>query len=294
MNMQHPGGCVPAGQAQDTPSAETSRQLRIHGHIVRVSERPGIGRPLVLCNGIGAALGVLQPLVETLDPLIPTIRFDVPGIGASPAPRLPYSFAWMAHVVGTILEHLGYGRADILGISWGGALAQQFAFQNPRRCARLVLANTATGCLMVPARPAVLAMMLTPRRYRDKEFARRVAPMLYGGELRNRPEIAAAILEGHSQPPTLRGYALQLAAGVGWSSLPALPLVRQPTLVLAGDDDPIVPLVNARIMTHLLPRATLHVFHDGHLGLLTSARTLGPVISKFLRPDQPQPSRERT
>jgi pimeloyl-ACP methyl ester carboxylesterase len=79
------------------------------------------------------------------------------------------------------------------------------------------------------------------------------------------------------------GYLLQLLAGVGWSSLPALPLIRQPTLVLAGSDDPIIPLVNARIMTRLLPHATLHVFDDGHLGLVTLADELGPLVSGFLR-----------
>jgi pimeloyl-ACP methyl ester carboxylesterase len=79
------------------------------------------------------------------------------------------------------------------------------------------------------------------------------------------------------------GYLLQLMAGVGWSSLPFLPMIRQPTLVLAGNDDPVIPLVNARVMTHLLPHATLRVFDDGHLGLITSASLLGPAVSDFLR-----------
>ena len=73
------------------------------------------------------------------------------------------------------------------------------------------------------------------------------------------------------------GYFLQLLAGLGWTSFPALRLVRQPTLILAGNDDPLIPLVNARIMRALLPHATLHVYDDGHLGLLTSADELGPL-----------------
>ena len=77
------------------------------------------------------------------------------------------------------------------------------------------------------------------------------------------------------------GYILQLLAGVGSSSLPALPIIRQPSLVLAGNDDPIVPLVNARIMHALLANASLHAFDDGHLGLLTSADELGPLVSRF-------------
>ena len=77
------------------------------------------------------------------------------------------------------------------------------------------------------------------------------------------------------------GYFLQLLAGVGWTSLPALPLIRQPTLILAGNDDPIIPLVNARIMRTLLPHASLHVYDDGHLGLLTAADELGPLVSRL-------------
>jgi pimeloyl-ACP methyl ester carboxylesterase len=75
---------------------------------------------------------------------------------------------------------------------------------------------------------------------------------------------------------------LQLLAGVGWSSLPALPLIRQPTLILAGKDDPIIPLVNARIMRALLPNARVHVYDDGHLRLPTAADELGPLVSRFL------------
>jgi len=78
------------------------------------------------------------------------------------------------------------------------------------------------------------------------------------------------------------GYVLQLLAGLGWSSLPALPTIRQPTLILAGNDDPIIPLVNAHLMRALLPHAQLHVYDDGHLGLITSAEELGPLVSQFL------------
>jgi len=63
-----------------------------------------------------------------------------------------------------------------------------------------------------------------------------------------------------------------------------LPWIRQPTLLLAGDDDPIVPLLNARIMRRLLPDAELHIYHGGHLGLLTEAAELAPVVDRFLTP----------
>ena len=71
-------------------------------------------------------------------------------------------------------------------------------------------------------------------------------------------------------------------AGIGWTSLPRLPRLAQPTLILAGDDDPIIPLVNARIMHRLIPRSELHIYHGGHLDLATDAEHLAPVVEAFL------------
>jgi pimeloyl-ACP methyl ester carboxylesterase len=78
-----------------------------------------------------------------------------------------------------------------------------------------------------------------------------------------------------------RAPLFQQLAVLGWTSLPYLRSIKQPTLILAGDDDPLVPMVNARIMRSLLPHARVHVFHDGHLGLLTSAGDLAPRIERF-------------
>jgi poly(3-hydroxyalkanoate) depolymerase len=261
------------------------RTVRVLGHDVRVSVRPGTepGPPLLLCNGIGASLDLLQPFVDAVDPRIEVVRFDVPGVGGSPSPRMPYNFPVLAWFVGQLLDELGYDRYDVLGISWGGGLAQQLAFQHPRRCRRVVLASTGTGTLMVPGKVNVLSKMLTPRRYRDADYAREIAADLYGGRMREQPAEVQALMHDQSRIGTRSGYVLQLLAGVGWSSLPALPLIRQRTLILAGTDDPIIPLVNARIMQRLLPHATLHVFDDGHLGLITAADELGPLVSTFLR-----------
>ena len=259
-------------------------RVRVLGHEVRVVVRPGTGSgpPLVLCNGIGASLDLLQPFVDEVDPRIEVVRFDVPGVGGSPAPKVPYNFAMLAWFVGRLVDELGYDRFDALGISWGGGLAQQLAFQYPRRCRRLVLVATGTGMLMVPGGLGVLSKMLTPRRYRDPTYAKAIAPVLYGGRMRRRPDEVRHVLYEQERLGSRTGYALQLLAGVGWTSLPALPLIRQPTLVLAGNDDPLIPLANAQIMRALLPHATLHVYDDGHLGLLTAADELGPLVSRFL------------
>jgi poly(3-hydroxyalkanoate) depolymerase len=267
---------------------ERLHHVTAYGHEIRVAQRipndsSRAGRPLVLCNGIGASLDLLQPFVDALDPAIPVVRFDVPGVGGSPLPPVPYNYASLSLLLGKVLDKLGYDEFDVLGISWGGGLAQQLAFQNPRRVRRVVLVSTATGMLMVPGRPSVLSKMITPRRYRDADYAAKIAGTIYGGSARAKPMAAMHALHDQSRVGSRRGYLLQLLAGAGWTSLPFLPFIRQPVLLLAGDDDPIIPLVNARVMKNLLPRATMHVYPDGHLGLITRASELAPVVATFLR-----------
>jgi poly(3-hydroxyalkanoate) depolymerase len=265
---------------------EVVRSVTAAGRTLRVSVRPGTDAavpPLLLCNGIGASLEVLQPFVDALDGRRTVVRFDVPGVGGSPRPVVPYVLSTLTPVLVSVLVKLGYDRpVDVLGLSWGGGLAQQFALQHRRRCRRLVLAATGTGSLMVPGHPRVLSKMLTPRRHRDPDYARRIAGEIYGGSMRTEPQRAARVLHAATRLGPRRGYYYQLAASTGWSSLPFLRLIRQPTLVLAGDDDPIVPVVNARIMARLIPDAQLHVYRGGHIALVTEADELAPVVEEFL------------
>jgi len=232
-------------------------------------------------NGIGVNLEVLQQFVDTLDPAIEVIRFDVPGTGDSPVPLIPYRFSGLAWLVTKMLDQLGYQQIDVLGVSWGGALAQQFAFQYLIRCRRLILVSTGTGGFMVPGNPAALAKIATPRRYLDPAYMAQIAGEIYGGKMRTRPELA------HEFARTARlgsglGYFYQMLGGAGWSSIFWLHKLRQPTLILHGDDDPLVPLVNAKIMHGLIPHSKLYIFHDGHLGLGTSAWEITQVVEKFL------------
>jgi poly(3-hydroxyalkanoate) depolymerase len=261
------------------------RTVTVGGRVLRVAVRPGDGTltPLLLMNGIGASLEVLEPFVDALDPRREVIRFDVPGVGGSPRPVVPYTMATFTPVVAGLLDQLGHREAvDVLGFSWGGGLAQQFAFQHRRRCRRLVLAATGMGSLMVPAHPRVLSRMLTPRRHRDPGYTTAIAGDIYGGTMRQHPEEAARALHSHTRLGPRRGYYYQLLAGAGWSSLPLLPLLRQRTLVIGGDDDPIIPAINPRLMARLIPGAELHLYRGGHLALVTEAHELAPVVERFL------------
>jgi pimeloyl-ACP methyl ester carboxylesterase len=178
-------------------------------------------------------------------------------------------------------------------VSWGGLLAQQVALATPRRVRRVVLANTHFGLGSAPASPAALRALLSTRRYRDADaFAAALAH--FGGEF------DAEVLLGHvaarlATPPTRRGYLFQVLSVSAWTSLPLLPLLRRPVLLLAGADDPAVPAVNARAMSWLLPDSELVVVpRGGHLMLFDRSAELAPMIVRFLDGDRgPRRSRER-
>jgi poly(3-hydroxyalkanoate) depolymerase len=206
----------------------------------------------------------------------------VPGVGGSPAASVPYGFPGNAYLAVRMLRQLGYSRADVLGLSWGGGLAQQMAIQYPRFVRRLVLVSTGTGSVMVPGRLGVLAKMATPRRFNDPVYAASIIGDMYGGSARTHPDRALRLLGDDLRPASRIGYLHQLLAGVVWTSLPWLPFIRQETLILAGDDDPIVPAINARIMRRLLPHATLAVYRGGHVALVTDAEEIAPIVAGFL------------
>jgi poly(3-hydroxyalkanoate) depolymerase len=184
----------------------------------------------------------------------------------------------------SLLDEAGYGRVDVLGVSFGGGVAQELAHLAPKRVRRLVLAATMPGLGGVPGDPRVLAAMATPRRYHSPDHFRRVAPRIYGGATRHDPDGALlAAQHRFAHPPSVAGYVGQLYAMSGWSSLRYLHRLPQRTLVLAGDDDPIVPLVNGRILARRIPRARLVVVPGGgHLFLLEQAAGMARLVTEFL------------
>jgi poly(3-hydroxyalkanoate) depolymerase len=279
-------GWIP-GRMRKVGAPQRMRILAAGGRSLRVSVREGTPgwTPLLLCNGIGVSLELLQPFVDALDPRRPVIRFDMPGVGGSPAPVMPYHLVTLPSMLAGLLDQLGYEQADVLGISWGGALAQQFALSRPDRVRRLVLVATAPGVIMVPASPSVLMRMISPRRHRDPDYSARIAGELYGGSARENPIVARDLLHATTRLGPAWGYYYQLLSGAGWTSLPFLPKLRPPTLILAGDDDPIIPVANAKIMHRLIPRSELHIYRGGHLELAADAGRMGAVVEAFLDAD---------
>lgn len=256
--------------------------IDVDGQTLRVGimDKPGNRPPLLMFNGIGANLELAEPFMEALDETS-SIIFDIPGIGGSPAPSFPYRPSTLARLSKRLVQGLGHERVDVSGVSWGGGLAQQFAHQYPGMCRRLVLAATAPGWTMVPGSLAVISKMASPRRYTDPGYMRSIAAEIYGGDFRTDPTLInrhATAMKG----ATRTGYALQLLAMTGWTSLPWLWTLRQPTLVMAGTDDPLVPVANAKLLSALIPRARLELVDDGHLFMVTRPQSSARLVQDFL------------
>jgi poly(3-hydroxyoctanoate) depolymerase len=276
--------------AQQVPSAEpippappvSDVQLRIRGMRIH-AQVSGEGEPLLLYSGIFGEVRLWQGLLPYL-PGFRTIAFDPPGIGRSQRPPYPLSMWSLARLGTAVLDEFSVGSAHVLGASFGGAVAQQMAFSHPRRVRRLVLVSTSFGGFAMPGKPQALWHFIHPRGYHHERLER-VAGAMFGGRLRTEPQLVRTM---HlRRPPDTLAALYRMAGLIGWSSLPWLWAISQPTLIIAGDDDPITPHVNHRVMAALIPRARLHtITGGGHLALLDSAHQVGPVITSFLHEDR--------
>jgi poly(3-hydroxyalkanoate) depolymerase len=250
---------------------------RLH---VAITRGDGNGRPLLICNGIGANLEVTRPFVDALDD-IETIAFDVPGAGQSPTPMMPLRFSGHACLAAGMLDALGYDQVDVVGVSWGGGLAQQFAHDFPDRCRRLVLAATSAGFVMVPGHFSVLMKMATPNRYFDPSYMAKIAPAIYGGIFRTNAELIHEHTE-HMKAGSRLGYYWQMFTTLGWTSFHWLHRLHQPTLILVGDDDPIVRPINGSILACRIPDARVRSLDCGHLFLVTKPGETAALVKEFL------------
>ncbi len=247
---------------------------------VGIKEGPTSRPPLLMFNGIGANLELGQPFLDALQGSS-AIIFDVPGVGGSPLPVLPYRPRTLCRWAKRLCEILQIEKVDVSGVSWGGGMAQQFAYQYPDLCRKLVLVATSAGFTMVPGKPSVLSKMASIKRYTDKGYMRSIAAEIYGGDFRGDTNFISAHA-ANMRPQSQTGYVYQLLCMTGWTSVPWLWSLKQPTLVYSGTDDPLIPVANARLLASLIPDATLELVDNGHLFLVTRPRESAAVIEAFL------------
>ncbi|EJN34298.1 alpha/beta fold hydrolase [Pseudomonas sp. GM80] len=125
----------------------TTLKLAIKDFELNVSIR-GQGSPLLLINGLGGLIRTFDPLREELADYR-TTTLDVLGVGKSQMPRWPMRLPGHANLIAEMLKQLGINQVDVFGVSWGGALAQEFALRYPRMVRRLILAATSSGPAML-------------------------------------------------------------------------------------------------------------------------------------------------
>ena len=235
---------------------------------------------ILIFNGIGANVETAKTFMKQFENRR-VIIFDVPGVGRSPTPMFPYRFSNMTRLAAGLLDHLGVVDVDVFGVSWGGGLAQQFAYDYPDRTNRLILAATTAGFAMVPGSLKVMSKMATPKRYTDRSYMAEIAPEIYGGLVRENKELLTEHMDAMSHS-SVRGYVYQLMAISGWTSWPWLPQLKMPTLIMMGSDDPIIPPVNGRILHNRLPNSEIAEIECGHLFIITLPTETAILIEAFL------------
>jgi poly(3-hydroxyalkanoate) depolymerase len=270
--------------------ALTVSSVKVNGTELRTATRPGSGKrpPLVMLNGIGAQLEALEGFTKVLNPEIGLILFDMPGVGGTRRPAMPFRLSDLAVIMAQLIQQLGHEQADVFGVSWGGALAQEFAHTCSEHCRRLILGSTAAGVMtMIPGNPMTMMTVMNPMRFMQKDYVANNAMRMYGGRLRDDPnaagEISKHLMGGNGGPGGSMGGAMyQMMALMGWSSLPWLHLLQQPTLVIAGQDDPIVPPINGQLIASRIPNARFELVACGHLFVLTLAAEIAKMVDQFL------------
>lgn len=262
----------------------TTQTVTVEGLQIRYAHREGKGPPLVLCNGIGANFELMLNLVTALEE-VPVILFDLPGIGGSPRALIWPSYRRYARLVHDLLHRIGvHGHFSVAGVSWGGGLAMQLAHDYPRQVLHMVLMATTPGVIMVPGKLSAILRMMTPQRYLSRTYMATHAGTLYGGAMRKHPHLAVELAQMTKAPKTL-GYLQQLSAISRFTALPWLHRITCPSLVITGDDDPIIRPINALIIARLLPCARLYMIPDGgHLFISTHPQETADQILRQIRP----------
>jgi poly(3-hydroxyalkanoate) depolymerase len=243
----------------------------------------GRGKPLFLVPGIGCSAEMWAPFIDYF-PSRRIVSFDAPGAGRSSTPLCPVPVASLAALAAAVLENRGIESTDVIGFSYGGAIAQQLAYDHPERVLKLVLASTNCGVGSYFGNPGAMVVMATPLRFYSTAYFELVAGNVYGGVTGRDPRKRSNASSARRRvPPSSYGYAMQLLGGVGWSSWSFLPAIRHETLVVCGDDDPLVPVANARMLAERIPRARLElVERAGHLLLWDEPERIAPQIGQFV------------
>jgi pimeloyl-ACP methyl ester carboxylesterase len=245
----------------------------------------GSGEPLVMIMGLGGDLQAWALTAPALAKQFRVITFDNRGAGRTSSPDRPYTISQMADDTVALMEHLGIASAHVLGFSLGGYVAQELTLKYPARVQKLILLATA-AYIEGYNRALVEAWMAARRSNLSREgIARLTACWLYSPEfLDDRERFERAIQNTLNNPHTQQDHAFirQAQALLGFDARERVKNIKQETLVVAGQDDNLLPPRNSERLAKLLPKATLKVLPGGHVGALEYAAEYNEVFLQFL------------
>jgi 3-oxoadipate enol-lactonase len=273
----------------DRPRAERAMTMQyadVNGIRIAYGVR-GSGPPLVLIMGYRlSSLAWPLDFIEALAERFTVVLFDNRGTGTSDKPTFGYEISNMARDVGGLLDHLGIARANVLGYSMGGAIAQEFVQQFPDRVLGLVLCATMCGGpRAVYALPSVVRVMRELDGLKPEEIARRIWSVTYSpGYLENHRELAEDQMRREIAAPTpLHAADLQYQAFAEFDGSKALPNIKAPTLVLTGDLDRLVSPQNSKFIAGVIPGASLIVIPGcGHRMMWEATDECVGFVTEFL------------
>lgn len=252
----------------------------------------GQGAPLVMLAGTGSTMAEWDPaLLRLLTRDHRLVLFDYPGVGMS-GPWHGHSFDSLANVTAGLMVAIDLPRADVLGWSMGGFVAQRLAIDHPARISHLILAGTNPGGSHTvlgtpkaqaidsepdPSEADILRELYPPNRQAEgRRFLRRLDLASQNGEIPNDFHVPAA---------TTRR---QVAAEDPWlhsnRNYRELATIAAPTLAAAGARDPVTPPLNLRRIAARIPNTEFAAFHGAHAFLFQEQRPFTRTVDRFLNP----------
>ncbi len=242
----------------------------------------GHGPPLVLLHGLGSSANDWPLQLPIFTQRYRTVAVDLRGHGQSPRPAGPYRIEQMAADVAQLLARLNAHPAHVLGISLGGAVAQQLTLDFPQLVRSLVLVNTAARLVSDQWRQRLMGLRRVTGvyLYGMDRVAEGVAQRLFP-----RPEQAALRQEtaDRLRSNDMAAYRTNLWAAARFDVRTRLGEIVCPTLVVAGDEDSTVPLASKRLLVERIPYSRLEIItHSGHATPVDQPEAFNQVVLQFL------------
>jgi len=248
-------------------------------------ELSGSGPRVLFCNGSGATLDSSRPLVSIMGRDVSLLAFDQRGLGASGPVEEPYDMARLAADALGLLDAVGWDSAAVVGVSFGGMVAQELAVTRPERVERLALLCTSAGGAGGSSYPLHELEALHPD---DRAVARAglLDTRFDGAWLDAHPGDRALVdlltaARAELSPEAEAGRLAQLEARRRHDVWDRLGSVDCPTFVASGRYDPIAPMENARAIASRIPGAEIHVYEGGHAFFAQDPSAL-PDLRAFL------------